>query len=75
MGGGFLTNRIGLERELKIFKECKDRNIFCLLNDLTSVLKYGDVTIIISPQKEYRFFEVKSAWFKPWYHQGFRIKS
>jgi hypothetical protein len=46
---------------LAVIREARRRGIPAILNDLTSVLNFGDVTLIGIDDKDYQIFEVKTS--------------
>lgn len=43
---GFISAKDGLKRELEIFKDIYKNDMLAIFNDITSVLKYADITFI-----------------------------
>jgi hypothetical protein len=43
---GFISGKKGLKIELKIFHACYKKGMIAILNDLTTVLRYSDITLL-----------------------------
>lgn len=56
---GFLTEKSGFRKEKQYFKFAFKNGIIAILNDLTSVLKYCDITLVT--EDGYQSIEVKSS--------------
>ena len=56
---GFMTGKEGLKMELKALRFSYKKGLVAILNDLTTVLKYNDLTIMTS--KNYVSVEMKSS--------------
>ncbi len=56
---GFMTGKEGLKMELKALRFSYKKGLIAILNDLTSVLKYNDLTMVTS--ENYVSVEMKSS--------------
>lgn len=56
---GFMSEKAGLKKELQMFRHSFKKGIIAILNDLTSSLRYSDVTLIT--KDGVKFIEVKSS--------------
>ena len=70
---GFLVGKEGLKMELKTLKYSYKRGLIAILNDLTTVLKYNDLTILTS--KEAISVEVKSSALESSRNERQKVKS
>ena len=59
-GAGFLINKIGSRLERKCFRTAFKMGAIAILNDLTNVLKYGDLTLV-SDFRPAAYMEIKSG--------------
>jgi hypothetical protein len=59
-GPGFLINKKGSRLERKCFRAAYQMGAIAILNDLTNVLKYGDLTLV-SDSRPAGFMEIKSG--------------
>jgi hypothetical protein len=56
---GFLSDKIGFEAELQVLIEHLQKNIACILCDLTNTIRHGDICLFYG--NDPRLIEVKSA--------------
>jgi hypothetical protein len=56
---GFISEKSGLKKEMQMFKYSFKNGIIAILNDLTSALRYADITLITKEGAKY--VEVKSS--------------
>jgi hypothetical protein len=56
---GYLSGKVGLKKELEIFQEYILQGTFCILNDITNSLRFGDITIDIEGKPQ--LIEVKTG--------------
>ena len=56
---GFISEKEGLKKELQAFNYAYKNNTIAILHDLTSVLKYNDITLIT--KNHYASIEIKSS--------------
>lgn len=59
-GAGFLINKKGSQLERKCFRAAYQMGAIAILNDLTNVLKYGDLTLV-SEFRPAGYMEIKSG--------------
>lgn len=70
---GYLTGKDGLKMELKVLRFSFKKGLVAILNDLTTVLKYNDLTLLTS--NSFLSLEIKSSEFDSLRIQRQKIKS